>query len=105
MAQWHLAPPGQLALTDFMLSDRHDSDGLARHLLRWMLKVSRIPEANIVDLAQFIRRLRQDKVAARISKRPGWPGLLKYRLTGRFLEWAHRRSILRYCLIIATKAG
>ena len=56
-------------------------------------------------LAQFIRRLRQDKVAAGISKRPGWPGLLKYRLTGRFLEWAHRRSILRYCLIIATKAG
>ena len=133
MAQWHLASSGQLALTDFMLSGHHDSDGIARHLLRWMLKVSRIPEANIVDwdryrleleqsgfadmrmidisahvmpgLAQFIRRLRQDKVATGVSKRPGWLGLLKYRLTGRFLEWAHRRSILRYCLIIATKAG
>ena len=133
VAQRHLASSGQLALTDFMLSGHHDSDGIARHLLRWMLKVSRIPEANIVDwdryrleleqsgfadmrmidisahvmpgLAQFIRRLRQGKVAAGISKRPGWAGLLKYRLTGRFLEWAHRRSILRYCLIIATKAG
>lgn len=133
LAQWHLAPSGQLALTDFMLSDRHDTTAFAHRLLRWMLKMSRIAEANIVDrdryrlelqesgfadismtdisdqvmpgLAQFIRQLRQDNVAFGGGKKPGWLGLLKYRITGKFLEWAHRRSILRYYVISATKAG
>jgi len=133
LAQWHLASSGQLALTDFMLSDRHDATAFAHRLLRWMLKVSRIEEANIVGrdryrlelqqsgfedirmtdisdhvmpgLARFVRKLRQDKAAAGGGKKPGWLGLLKYRVTGRFLEWAHRRSVLRYCVICATKAG
>ena len=133
LAQWHLAPSGTLALTDFMLSDCHHTEAMAHRLLRWMLKISRIAEANIVDkdryrlelqesgfedirmtdisdhvmpgLAQFVRKLRQDKGAAGGGKKPGWLGLLKYRVTGTFLEWAHRRSILRYCVICATKAG
>ena len=133
LASRHLAPAGRLALTDFMLADGHDRSALVRRLLRWMLKFSHIAEANIVDrdcyrlqlqqagfddirmidisdsvmpgLACFIRRLRQDDVPAGVDRKPGRLGLLKYRVTGRFLEWAHRRSVLRYCLISATKTG
>ncbi len=133
LAQQHLAPAGQLALTDFMLAEQHDTASLAHRVLGWMLKLSRVAEANIVDreryrlelqetgfenirmvdisehvmpgLAQFIRNLRLDKIPAGAGTRPGWSGWLKYRLTGRFLEWAFRRSILRYCVITATKSG
>lgn len=133
LARQHLAPAGQLALTDFMLAEHHDTASLAHRLLRWMLKLSRIAETNIVDreryelqlqetgfanirvidisehvmpgLARFIRNLRRDNVPAGLGTRPGWSGWLKYRLTGRFLEWAFRRSILRYCVISATKTG
>jgi len=132
-AQQHLALAGRLALTDFMLPDGHDSASLSHRLLRWMLKLSHIAEANIVQqdryrrelqvsgfadiriidisdhvmpgLARYIQDLRQNNVSVRIDRKPGWRGLLKYRVTGRFLEWAHRRSILRYCVISATKAG
>ena len=133
LAEQHLAPTGQLALTDFMLAEQHNTSSLAHRVLGWMLKLSRIAEANIVDreryrlqlqetgfanirvidisehvmpgLARFIRNLRLDKIPAGAGTRPGWSGWLKYRLTGRFLEWAFRRSILRYCVITATKSG
>ena len=133
LAQQYLAPAGQLALTDFMLAEQHNTSSLAHRVLGWMLKLSRVAEANIVDreryrlqlqetgfanirvidisehvmpgLARFIRNLRLDKIPAGAGTRPGWSGWLKYRLTGRFLEWAFRRSILRYCVITATKSG
>lgn len=133
LAQQHLAPAGRLALTDFMLADDHDSSALVHRLLRWMLKCSHIAEANIVHrdryrrqlresgfddiqmidvsdhvmpgFTRFIRKLRRDNSSAGPSRKPGWFGLLKYRVTGRFLEWAYRRSVLRYCVISATKAG
>ena len=133
LAEQHLAPAGQLALTDFMLAEQHNTASLVHRVLGWMLKLSRVAEANIVDreryrlqlqetgfanirvidisehvmpgLARFIRNLRLDKIPAGAGTRPGWSGWLKYRLTGRFLEWAFRRSILRYCVITATKSG
>ncbi len=133
LAQQHLAPVGQLVLTDFMLSDEHRKGSLADILLRWMLRRSHIAETNIVrkqryrrqlleagfdkmrmvdisphvmpGLARYLQKLRQDKGSARAGKKPGWWGLLKYRITGRFLQWAYLRSILRYCVISATKAG
>ena len=133
LAQQYLAPAGQLALTDFMLAEQHNTASLVHRVLGWMLKLSRVAEANIVDreryrlqlqetgfanirvidisehvmpgLARFIRNLRLDKIPAGAGTRPGWSGWLKYRLTGRFLEWAFRRSILRYCVITATKSG
>jgi len=132
LAQQHLAPAGRLALTDFMLSDRHDAGSLAHRLLRWMLKRSHIVEANIVHrdsylrqleetgfgdiriidisahvmpgFARFLRKFRQENGLAGTGNRLGWSGLIKYRVTGRFLEWAYRRSILRYCLITAVVA-
>tara|TARA_R100001244_G_scaffold6593_25_gene8237 strand:- start:39066 stop:39905 length:840 start_codon:yes stop_codon:yes gene_type:complete len=133
LAHRHLARDGRLALTDFVLADQHDTASLRHQLLRWMLKCSRIAEDNIVrrdhyrlqlqeagfdnirmtdisphvlpGLARFMQKLRQDKVSAGAGTYPGWLSLLKYRVTGRFLRWAYRRSILRYCVISATKTG
>lgn len=129
----HLAPAGRIALTDFLLSDQHRTSSFTHRLLRWMLKRSHIAEANIVHrdqylrqlqqtgfgdirivdisehvmpgFARFVQDLRQDKAGARRGEKPGWSGLLKYRVTGRFLQWAFRRSILCYCVISATKDG
>lgn len=132
LTQQHLAPAGRLSLTDFVLTNDHGTVSFSHRLLRWMLKLSHIPETNIVDLdryelqlqeagfdnvqvidiseqvmpglAQFIRDLRQDNVVARDDRKLAWSGWIKYRLTGRFLEWAFRRSVLRYYLISATKS-
>lgn len=132
LAQQHLAPTGRLALTDFMLADRHDTGSFAHRLLRWMLQRSQIAEANIVHrdsylrqleengfgeiriidisaqvmprFARAIRNLRRENGLAGPGNRPGWSRLIKYWVTGRFLEWAYRRSILRYCLITAVVA-
>ncbi|AMO72951.1 SAM-dependent methyltransferase [Sphingorhabdus sp. M41] len=133
LARQNLAPAGRLALTDFMLAEPHGSGSLVYWLLRWMLKRSHIAEANIVPrdrylcqlaesgfgesqivdisehvmpgFARSIRRLRQQNAVTGSRKILGWSGLVKYTVTGRFLEWAHRRSILRYCVISATKTG
>ena len=133
LAQQYLAPSGRLALTDFMLADQHDTGSFVHRLLCWMLRRSHIAEANIVHrdqylrqlqdsgfsdiriidisehvmpgFARFVRKLRQGHSAADTGKNLGWSGQVKYRVTGRFLEWAYRRSILRYCLITATKTG
>ncbi|WP_373492519.1 cyclopropane-fatty-acyl-phospholipid synthase family protein [Parasphingorhabdus sp.] len=131
LAQHHLAPAGRLVLTDFMLADQHHRGSLAHWLLRWMLRSSHIAEANIVHrdgyeqqleasgfsdiriidisdhvmpgLAGAIRAFRQAGTSAGSARKLGWSGLIKYRVTGRFLKWAYHRSILRYCLISATK--
>jgi len=133
LAQQHLAPSGRLALTDFMLADQHDTGSFVHRLLCWMLRRSHIAEANIVHrdqylrqlqdsgfsdiriidisehvmpgFARFARKLRWGHSIADTGKSLGWSGQVKYRVTGRFLEWAYRRSILRYCLITATKTG
>jgi len=125
----HLAPAGRLGLTDFILSDQHRTGSFTHRLLRWMLKRSQIAEANmvhrdlylrqlqeagfseigIIDIsdhvmpgfARFIRRFRESGKLGKL----GASRRLKYAVTGRFLQWAYRRSILRYCLISATKTG
>ncbi len=131
LARQHLAPSGRLALTDFLLADQHNTGSFVHRLLRWMLRRSHIAEANIVHrdhyrrqlqesgfsdiriidvsehvmpgFARFVRKLRRGHSVADTGKNLGWSGQIKYRVTGRFLEWAYRRSILRYCLITATK--
>jgi cyclopropane fatty-acyl-phospholipid synthase-like methyltransferase len=126
LAQQHLALEGRLALTDFMLADQHRTGSFTHRLLRWMLKRSHIAEANIVHRDIYLRQLQQtgfgDIRITDISEHvmPGfahsihtlrrngklsWSGRVKYNVTGRFLEWAYRRSILRYCVISATKMG
>lgn len=133
LAHRYLAPAGRLAMTDFVLANQHDTASFSHWLLRRMLKFSRIAEGNMVHrdryrcqlqeagfvdirmidisehvmpgLLRFVQSLRRDEVMPGTGKKPSWFGLLKYRITGRFLEWAYRRSILRYCLIIAAKTG
>ncbi|WP_417618143.1 SAM-dependent methyltransferase [Parasphingorhabdus sp.] len=133
LTRQHLAPLGRLALTDFILSDHHQTHSLAHRLLCWMLDRSHIARANMVDrdhylrqlqdsgfsdiriidisehvmpgFARFARRVHSENTAAPSGQNTGWPGMLKYRLTGRFLHWAYRRSILRYCVISATKTA
>ncbi|NRD90910.1 hypothetical protein C8024_17830 [Sphingopyxis sp. BSNA05] len=124
-ARRHLAPAGRIALTDFMLSDHHRTGSVTHCLLRWMLKRSHIAEANIVHPSRYLDQLRQagfDEVRIvdiskhvmpgfahfirtfRVAGKAGWAGWLKYAVTSRFLQWAYGRSILRYCLVSATKA-
>ena len=133
LAHQQLAPGGRLALTDLMLADQHDTTGFRHRLLRWMLKLSHIAEANIVDeeryrlelrqsgfecvritdisehvlpgLARFMEARHQAMSPSAAGERPRRFGLVKYRVTGRFLEWAYRRSVLRYCVISARKTG
>lgn len=126
LAHQQLAPAGRLTLTDFMLSDQHRTGSLTHRLLRWMLKRSHIAEANIVRRDLYLSQLQEAGfVDIRIidisehvmpgfarfirtfrgSGQPGLSGRLKYIVTGRFLQWAYRRTILRYCLISATKTG
>ena len=62
------------------------------------IRIIDISEHVMPGFARFIRTFRG-------SGQPGLSGRLKYAVTGRFLQWAYRRSILRYCLISATKTG
>ncbi|MEH6661492.1 MAG: class I SAM-dependent methyltransferase [Parasphingorhabdus sp.] len=126
LAHQHLAPAGRLVLTDFILSDQHRTGSFTHRLLRWMLKRSHIAEANMVHRDLYLSQLQEAGFGEvrivdisehvmpgfarfirtfRGSGQPGWSGWLKYAVTGRFLQWAYRRSILRYCLISATKTG
>ncbi|MFK7841238.1 MAG: hypothetical protein AB8B54_03145 [Sphingorhabdus sp.] len=130
LADQHLESAGRLALTDFILSDQHDRNSFTHRILRWMLKKSHIAETNIVrkdiylrqlgdagfkqarlvDISEhvmpgFARYLRETHGASNNGKRLDWSGRVKYGVTGRFLSWAYHRSLLRYCVITAIKAG
>ncbi len=119
LAHQHLGPAGELALTDFLLADRHDTNSFAHRLLRWMLKRARISEANIVARDVYLRQLKETgfgqigitdisehvmpAFSAGAGKKPGCAGWIKYTVTSRCLKWAYHRSILRYCVVSATK--
>lgn len=126
LAHQHLAPAGRLALTDFLLSDQHRAGSFKHRLLRWMLKRSHIAEANIVRRDLYLSQLRESGFGeiriidisehvmpgfagfvrtSQGSEKAGWSRRVKYAATGRFLRWAYRRSILRYCVISATKTA
>lgn len=124
LAHQHLAPAGRLGLTDFLLSDEHRTGSFSHRILRWMLRRSHIAEANIVHRDLYLRQLQESGFSkiqiidisehvmpgfvrfirtSRGSEKAGWSGRIKYAVTGWFLQWAYRRRILRYCVIIATK--
>ena len=119
LGRHHLAPAGRFALTDFMLAQQHRSEGIGHRLLLWMLKRAHIPEANIVDQKTYRHQLGQagfgqirivdisDNVMPAFSiggsQKLPWSSRIKYAVTKRFLSWAYDRSILRYCVISATK--
>lgn len=115
-----LNPNGRIAMTDFMLAGTHKRDSLAHRALQWMLKQSRIPEHNLVYREQYIAQLQQSGFSnvevvdisepvmqgfwcwTRRRQLP-WRRWLKYEVTGRFLHWAYRKQVLRYCLVVATR--
>lgn len=118
LAHQHLAPMGRLALTDFMLSDRHETGSLRHRLLRWMLKKSHIAETNIVHRDVYLRQIQQSgfgeiritdisehvmpAFSAAGGGKTGWSGRMKYAVTSLFLKWAYHRSVLRYYVVSAT---
>lgn len=130
LAKHHLPRAGKLALSDFMLAEQHDTGSWAHRMLGWMLRPSHIAEDNMVHRDRYLRELQDsgfedvriidisDHVMpgfARAMQKLGrertassatlpWSSLIKYRVTGWFLAWAYRRSILRYCLVTARKA-
>jgi cyclopropane fatty-acyl-phospholipid synthase-like methyltransferase len=120
LAQRNLAPAGRLALTDFMLAEHHRTDGFRHRLLRWMLKRAHITETNIVHRDVYLDQLEKEgfgnisvvdiseHVMPAFTSGDGkglrWSAWCKYAVTSRFLKWAYHRSVLRYCVVSATKA-
>lgn len=125
-----LQPNGRLAVTDFLLDTTNNISSSDQLILSWMLKLSHIPAANIVAQDKYIRQIKtvgfeQIKIQD-ISKyvlpsfgrwlrehkeHQGilrtilfWHEWIKYDVTARFLSWAYRKGILRYCLISAVKS-
>lgn len=119
LAHQHLTAKGQLALTDFMLAEQHRTDGFRHRLLCWMLKPSHIAEVNIVRQDVYRHQLQQagfgeirvrdiseyvmPAFSAGSSKKLQWSAQVKYAVTSWFLKWAYRHSILRYCVVSASK--
>lgn len=116
-----LSERGRIAMTDLMLADTHKRTSLAHHALRWMFKQSKIPEGNVVHCQQYIEQLKaagfSDVEVLDISdevmqgfwrwtrrRRLPWRRWIKYEVTGRFLNWAYRKQVLRYCVVVATRS-
>jgi len=125
-----LQPNGRLAVTDFLLDITDNLSSSDQFILSWMLKLSHIPAANIVTQGEYIRQtetagfkqidiqdiskyvlpsfgmwLREHKeYQGMLRVILFWHEWIKYDVTARFLDWAYRRRILRYCLISAVKS-
>lgn len=114
-----LTQGGCLGVTDFVLADGLSQRSLAHRALRWMLKQSRIPEHNLVYRDDYAGQLHEagferfeivdisEQVMqgfwqwSRVRRDIPWHRWLKYEVTGRFLGWAYRKQVLRYCLVVA----
>lgn len=115
---------GRIGLTDIVLARNHLSRG-KRLLLNVMLRLSRIPQHNIVSLEEYKNQLQQagfslcdsqdiseyvfepfgnwlsssqERLKRIRRNRSAW---LKYKLTATFLSWAYRAKVLRYIVITA----
>lgn len=117
---------GRLGLTDFVLAEPHRGRSFRGAALASMLRASRIPSQNLVQLPRYVEQLEDAgfrEVQSRdISEwvmpsfgqwlrsfkrthrwrmpRSRW---LKYEVTGAFLDWAYRRQVLRYVMISAVR--
>ncbi|MEP2379716.1 hypothetical protein, partial [Parasphingorhabdus sp.] len=123
----YLQSEGKVTVTDFMLAKDHQPSSLNHRLLLWMLTRSQIPAGNMVTEEKYIVQMQQagfehinildisERVMPGFGKwwrgyrdGPGgqqmrWRSRLKYGVTARFLDWAWRKNVLRYCLISGTK--
>lgn len=123
----YLQSGGKIAVTDLMLSDDHQPKSLKHRLLLWMLARSQIPAANMVNEDIYVEQMRQagfeninlSDISEQVmpefgnwwrSYRKGadgrqlpWRSRIKYEITARFLDWAWRKQVLRYCLASGEK--
>lgn len=124
-----LAKSGCIGLTDIVLSDKQSSIR-QRFILNVMLFLSRIPKNNIVSLdaykgqlmevgfeninaidisdhvfSPFGHWLAQYKKGEGLVRNKSKRVWLKYDVTAKFLQWAHRNDILRYVIITADKTS
>lgn len=124
-----LPPSGRIGLTDFVLVDDHSASTIDPILLKIMLRLSRIPAANMIGRRAYTNCLDEAGFAAveiediseqvmpsfgkwwrgyraqdsRKAQNISWSDRMKYDVTARFLDWAYRKNILRYCIISAEK--
>lgn len=124
-----LAESGCIGLTDIVLSDKQSSIR-QRIILNVMLFLSRIPKNNIVSLdayksqlvesgfeevdaidiseyvfspfSHWLAQYKKGEGKLRSKSKLVW---LKYDVTAKFLQWAHRNDILRYVIITADKTN
>jgi ubiquinone/menaquinone biosynthesis C-methylase UbiE len=119
----------KIGFTDIVLANTASSKALPwrkRILLNTMLRLSQIPQENIITLQEYEQQLQQsgfgqvssqdisehvflpfgdwlvsqqDRIKKSTGKRSIW---LKYKVTSAFLAWAYNNEILRYVIISAT---
>jgi cyclopropane fatty-acyl-phospholipid synthase-like methyltransferase len=119
----------KIGLTDIVLANTASGKALPwrkRVLLNTMLRLSQIPQGNIITLQEYEQQLQQsgfeqvssqdiseqvflpfghwlvsqeDRIKKSTGKRSIW---LKYKVTSAFLAWAYNNQILRYVIISAT---
>jgi cyclopropane fatty-acyl-phospholipid synthase-like methyltransferase len=119
----------KIGFTDIVLADTDSGKALPwrkRILLNTMLRLSQIPQENIITLQKYEQQLQQtgfeqvssqdisehvflpfghwlvsqeDRIKKSTGKRSIW---LKYKVTSVFLAWAYNNDILRYVIISAT---
>jgi ubiquinone/menaquinone biosynthesis C-methylase UbiE len=119
----------KIGFTDIVLANTASGKALPwrkRVLLNTMLRLSQIPQKNIITLQEYEQQLQQsgfeqvssqdisehvflpfgdwlvsqqDRIKKTTGKRSIW---LKYKVTSAFLAWAYNNEILRYVIISAT---
>jgi ubiquinone/menaquinone biosynthesis C-methylase UbiE len=119
----------KIGFTDIVLANTASGKALPwrkRILLNTMLRLSQIPQKNIITLQEYEQQLHQsgfeqvssqdisehvflpfgywlvsqeDRIKKSTDKRSIW---LKYKVTSVFLAWAYNNDILRYVIISAT---
>ena len=119
----------KIGFTDIVLANTASGKALPwgkRILLNTMLRLSQIPQENIITLQEYEQQLQQsgfEQVSSqdiseqvflpfgywlvsqkgRIKKSTGKRSIwLKYKVTSVFLAWAYNNEILRYVVISAT---
>jgi ubiquinone/menaquinone biosynthesis C-methylase UbiE len=118
----------KIGLTDIVLAEGMTGNRLSwrkRILLNIMLRLSQIPQRNVITLQEYKQQLAQvgfkqivsqdiseyvflpfghwlpsqeDRIKKTTSKRSVW---LKYKITTTFLAWAYKHEVLRYVIINA----
>ena len=126
LAYSKLEKGGRIALSDLLSTENEAPSFWNRLVISGMLRISHIPSTNMMDMGSYVSHLEavgfQDVKIEDISKHvmSGFLSWLKafktknsetltslewtkYDVTARFLDWAYRKRLLRYCLISAVK--